>query len=113
MTKKAFAEKLKQAFKEKGLTQKEVAQIFGVRQEQVSKWLSGKSQPTLDKFEKILEVFGRDANYFFDSPQITHSGAGDIAVKSSIKKSPDNPPDFQLLLSELRALKKEIKKAKK
>lgn len=114
MTKKIFNEKLKKAIRESGLTQKEIAKIFGVKQAIVSKWLSGHSQLTLDKFEKLLEVLGKDANYFFENTgTISHSGQGDIAINSSIKKSDNSEPNYQHLLERVEKLEKITKNKKK
>jgi len=57
-----FKERLKFLMAERDLKQVDLAKIIGVRQSQVSNWLSGKSLPTLVYFSKICRVFGIDAN---------------------------------------------------
>lgn len=50
-------EKLKQARKNVGLTQKEVAEIMGISQQQYQKWESGERTPRTEPLEKLAEIF--------------------------------------------------------
>ena len=60
-----FKDILKKAMAERGLNQVLLSKSVGVRQSQVSNWLSGRSLPTYGSIKKLCEVFGVDANYFF------------------------------------------------
>ena len=116
MTRSKISEKLKKAIRESELTQKDIAEILGIEQTQISKWIRGKTQPTLDKFEKLLEVLGKDANYFFEnsgSVNQTHSGQGDQLINSTIKKSNKRKIDPEHLLLRIEKLEKLVKSKKK
>ncbi|HEN6441229.1 TPA: helix-turn-helix transcriptional regulator [Streptococcus agalactiae] len=51
-------EKLKQARKNIGLTQKEVAEKLGIAQQQYARWEQGQRKPKYETLEKLAEVFG-------------------------------------------------------
>ena len=42
--------------KKKGFTQSQIAREIGVTQQTYSKWETGKSNPTIDKIQKISKV---------------------------------------------------------
>jgi transcriptional regulator with XRE-family HTH domain len=101
MTKKAFAKKIKRAIEESGIPQKDLARKLKVKPQQISKWKTGETQPTLENFDGLLGLLSRDANYFFDI-----SGAvGDKNIVASGKNASAISADVELLKKEIEILK--------
>lgn len=53
-----LSEKLKQALKRRNMSQKELAQKLNVTPQAVSKWMCGKSLPSIDLATDILKILG-------------------------------------------------------
>lgn len=53
-----FGENLAKARKEKGFTQKQLAEELGVYQKDISRWEQGKIEPGVLTLKKICEVMG-------------------------------------------------------
>lgn len=49
---------LKEKLKEKGITQKDLAEKLGISTNAVNKWFMGLSQPTLKRYIQILDILG-------------------------------------------------------
>lgn len=60
-----FGERLREARKKNGLTQKELAAKIGAKHNSVSNWEKGKVMPYPDVIGYICGALGVDANYFF------------------------------------------------
>lgn len=58
------SEKIKQAVKEAGLTQKEIAEKMGISQPAFNGFVSGKNRPTARTLKKIAEITGKDLSFF-------------------------------------------------
>lgn len=58
-----FPERLKALRLEANLTQKEIAEKFGIKQPNYQQWESGKRKPTSDTLEKFSEFFGVSTDY--------------------------------------------------
>lgn len=58
-----FSEKLKKLRKEKRVTQIELAKILSVDCSTVTKWETGKSNPDLNKIQKIADFFDVSIDY--------------------------------------------------
>lgn len=52
-----FAEQLKTLRRIKGLTQKELAEKVGVKQNSYSDWENGKSEPNIEMLVRLAECF--------------------------------------------------------
>lgn len=61
---KEFKNILKEFLFENNLTQSQFAYAIGVKQSQVSEWLSGKAKPGYDTLKNISKAFGISADYF-------------------------------------------------
>lgn len=59
-----FKEILKDFLSEQGLTQTAFASRIGVKQSQVSEWLSGKAKPGYDLLKAMSVTFDVPADYF-------------------------------------------------
>lgn len=57
-SKEVFAKNLKRYIEEKGILQKELADIIGVSSTSVNDWVNGKKFPRIDKIEMLAEYFG-------------------------------------------------------
>lgn len=57
-----ISKKLAEAIEQSGMTQTELANKIGVRQQQVSSYIKGKNLPALDTLSKICSVLDLDAN---------------------------------------------------
>lgn len=66
-----FNEKLKAARKQKGLSQTELGKLLGVQAQTIERWETGKSEPNLEKINKLCEILNvplyslisKDADY--------------------------------------------------
>ena len=72
--------------KEKGLTQKQLADALGISNKTVSKWETGDGYPDITMIHKLAETFGVTTDYFFSQEEITTentelSGHDNIARK--------------------------------
>lgn len=59
-----FKEILKEFLQENNLTQTAFANKIGIKQSQVSEWLSGKAKPGYDMLKQISIAFHISADYF-------------------------------------------------
>jgi transcriptional regulator with XRE-family HTH domain len=55
----SIAERISEILKDKGLTQKEFASLLGKRESEVSKWLTGRHNFTIQTIARIEYVLGR------------------------------------------------------
>lgn len=61
-----LGEKLIRARKEKGLSQRKLAEKVGVTFQTISKWELNKSLPDIEKVKKICEILEKDIYYFIE-----------------------------------------------
>ncbi len=52
--------------KAKGLSQQDVGEALGISQAAVAMWETGKSKPTIDKLQKLAELFGCSIDNLFE-----------------------------------------------
>lgn len=93
-------EKIKQAIKNSGLTQREIAEIMNIQETQLSRWVQGKTTPgtrSLRDFQKALNL---PNNYFFEN-------SGNIAGRDNNINTTDNAR-LALLEKDVEILKKDI-----
>lgn len=86
-----FKDKLREARKAAGLTQKEVATAIGVTESAYCGYETGKRQPDVAKIKQIADVLGTTGNFLLD----TVSDADDLAEYISILR---DRPDLRALL---------------
>ena len=58
-----FPERLKELRLRKGLTQKEIAEVVGIKQPNYQQWESGKRKPSSETLEKFANFFGVTMDY--------------------------------------------------
>lgn len=59
-----FPNILQSFLKDNGLTQTKFAEIVGVKQSQVSEWLSGKAKPGYDILRQLSKAFSVSADFW-------------------------------------------------
>ena len=91
------SEKIKQAVKEAGLTQKEIAAKMGISQPAFNGFVSGKNRPTARTLKKIARATGKDLSFFIPAPLC------DTELKNEV----------DLLRREIELLKKEVAELKR
>ncbi|MDR0823425.1 MAG: helix-turn-helix domain-containing protein [Endomicrobium sp.] len=64
--------KIKQAMIDSNLTQTELANRLGVKQQAVSRWVIGRTDITISTLQKVAEVTKKPLQYFFENFE-THS----------------------------------------
>lgn len=57
-----ISKKLAESIRQSGMTQTEIAQKIGVRQQQISSYINGKTLPALDTLSRLCTVLDLDAN---------------------------------------------------
>ncbi len=57
-----ISKKLAESIKQSGFTQMEIAQKIGVRQQQISSYINGKTLPALDTLSNLCSLLDLDAN---------------------------------------------------
>lgn len=65
-----FALKLKELRRSKNMTQKQLADMLCVSDKNISKWECGRSTPDVFYLQEICEIFGVEAEYFFEEIQL-------------------------------------------
>ena len=74
-------DKIKQAIKEAGLSQRKLASKMKITQPTLNGIINGESRPTTRTLEKIAKATGKDMSYFFDNGcvgQLSNHNSGDV-----------------------------------
>lgn len=98
-----FGEKIKSARLSKGLTQKALAELLGVKHNSVSDWESGKHEPDIDTFERLCWELDITPTYLMGKK--SDEEYGDIVGKLM------NNSDILDMIEEFESLDSEDKKA--
>ena len=75
---KQFGEKIRDARKAAGLTQRQLANTIGVANTSISNWEKGISSPDPKTIDRLSQILGVQPNYFFDQPLETAPGFDDF-----------------------------------
>ena len=67
-----FSDKLKNARKQKGLSQAELGKLLGVQAQTVGRWENGKSKPNLEKINKLCEILDITLHYFINGEHVDY-----------------------------------------
>lgn len=68
-------EKIRQAMREAGLTQRKLADKLGITNPVISVWVTGKRNPKPDTLRRIAQATGKPYSYFMDSDEFAPSVA--------------------------------------
>lgn len=114
---KNIGEKIDTAMHLAGLTQETLAEKLGIKQQGVSRWITGTSMPRITTLKKIASATGQPLQYFFDnSVNITtgnHSPISNSKPVSYVSEgeqkytSGKNNDDEKEILTQLALLEKE------
>jgi transcriptional regulator with XRE-family HTH domain len=89
-----FGKRLRAARRAKGRSQREIAELFGVKRESVALWESGRTMPQAGKLRRLAAYLGISLDALVASEKMVVSGKPDKTSQGT----PDNkPPDFELL----------------
>lgn len=104
-----FNKKLAEMLREKGISQTKLAKALGVAPQQISQWIKGKNYPSFEKFMELLEVTGKDANYYCGFPSNNNYLGNQIVGdnNSNIKQSVGSASDEMLEVKQDIALLKQ------
>ena len=76
----AFKDRLREARKNKGLTQNDLGRLVNLKKATISSYEVGNSEPNVLKLQEIMNLLGVDANFLFQdeisTPEISLSPAG-------------------------------------
>ena len=59
-------QKVRDAIKELGITQEELAQRLGMKRETLNRKINGQANWTFKDLDSLTKVLGKDLNYFLD-----------------------------------------------
>jgi len=59
-------QKVRDAMKELGITQEELAQRLGMKRETLNRKINGQANWTFKDLDSLTKVLGKDLNYFLD-----------------------------------------------
>ncbi len=90
-----FTDRLKTLRKEKKLTQKELAEQIGIKQNSYSDWETGKNEPSLENIIKLTKIFDTTADELLGIDKSVSSNWMH-GIKTTITKILDIPKDSQL-----------------
>jgi uncharacterized protein YjbI with pentapeptide repeats len=85
--------KIREARKEKNLSQDQLAKMLFISSQAVGKWERGESMPDIITFNRLAKILGVDLNYFSDSVQPVDTDTP--SVMSSVKQSAELPSGTQ------------------
>lgn len=72
--------------KEQGWSQVELAQKLGVTQQTIQKWVRGKTSPSMENIDKLVDVTGHPSHWFMLPPD----DQTDVPALSDEMKKPEN-----------------------
>ncbi|MDR3124471.1 MAG: helix-turn-helix domain-containing protein [Endomicrobium sp.] len=91
MIKNYTAQKIKEAVKETGLTQRKFAKKIGIGESMISQWLASSKNPTLTTLKKIAKATNKPLTYFIDDAEtIVNTGSNSVVGKYQNVNSDDN-----------------------
>lgn len=108
MSVKKIGKKIEKALKEKGLSRTDLAKKFNTSHQKISSWINAKHSPSLETLEEIMELTGKDANYFFGYPSTTGNNhiVGDN--NHNINQTVNNSADIEALKQDMALIKQAI-----
>jgi transcriptional regulator with XRE-family HTH domain len=83
----SFSEKLKQAMKEKNMSQADLSALTGIGKSSISQYLSGKNEPKSKAVEKIAEAMQINTAWFTGQEQSNLNSSKQIEKCISIEKA--------------------------
>lgn len=108
-----FVNNLKYYMKEKGVTQKEIAEILGMSQGAISDWMNWRSYPRMDKLQKLAEFFEVEKSDLVEDKSVKSKYFLYKKVNALEKKLRESPEAVELFIAieELSSEDREMVKA--
>lgn len=75
---------------EKGLTQKQLAEMLNVTDKAVSRWETGKNYPDIEMFEKIAEVFNVSVSELLEGRKISPENIAEVSENQVVEQIRSN-----------------------
>lgn len=105
-----FGEKLRQARKAAGMTQKELAQAVELKHNAVSNWEKGISSPDPDTIRRLCEILRMPPNFFFDTEESAALSGVEFALFGEVRQlSPEDQQDVLNFIRYKRSLQEKRK----
>ena len=105
-----FGEKLRQARKAAGMTQKELAQAVELKHNAVSNWEKGISSPAPDTIRRLCEILRMPPNFFFDTEESATLSGVEFALFGEVRQlSPEDQQDVLNFIRYKRSLQEKRK----
>lgn len=81
----SIGDRLKDARKANGLTQEQLSELAGVARENIGRYETGKSQPTVDVLIRLADALNVSTDYLLER-------SGDLHIKKSMREILDADP---------------------
>ena len=95
-----FGEKLRQARKAAGMTQKDLAEAVDLKHNAVSNWEKGVSSPGPEMIRKLCNILRMPPNFFFDTQEEESLSGVEFALFGEVRQL--SPEDQQDVLNFIR-----------
>ena len=82
MTNESCAKKIAELRKQRGMSQRELADYMGISNRAVSKWENELSYPTTENFVKLTNIFNVPMDYFFSDKNKSGAETKDVGMES-------------------------------
>ncbi|WP_449449175.1 helix-turn-helix domain-containing protein [Streptococcus suis] len=100
-----LSKRLKELRKEKGLTQKEIAQLLNIKQNSYSNWETGKKNPSQENLSQLAQILDTSTDYLLGNTPIKNFQELDIeTVKDSLKHSLGFNGNFDIPEEEIQSM---------
>lgn len=104
--KRLFSHRLSSLMSERNINQREIAQVVGVSESTVGKWLLLKAIPRMGVIQKLADYFNVGKTYFLEAESEQPSYYADPEVAELAEELRTNP-DLRVLFSSSRNLTRE------
>lgn len=78
--------KINNGLKRKGMSQSELAEKLGIKQQSVGKWISNKSSPTAENLIEIIKILDLKDEFFDDGSAVDEEDP--VAIQEALKSVP-------------------------
>lgn len=109
-----FRHNLKSFREQKGVSQKKLADIFGVTQQAVAKWENGKAEPDTETLKKLAEYFkvSLDELLGLEFPKSDNLTYPHTQAAHAVEGTPITEEALNVIEAELKKIREELKRNK-
>ena len=105
-----FGEKLRQARKAAGMTQKELAEAVELKHNAISNWEKGISSPDPATIRRLCDILRMQPNFFFDTAESDALSGVEFALFGEVRQlSPEDQQDVLNFIRYKRSLQEKRK----